>query len=144
MNKGFTLLEIVLVIGICVILLAVGLPMTFDLYYRASFESEYNLLTSALQQARSLAIINNNQANHGVYVGTNGYVVFQGASYAGRTVSQDRVYPRATQVTVSGATELVFTALSGSVASTSLSLTDGTRNRDLFVNSEGLIYEPSY
>lgn len=144
LSAGFTLFELLVVLGILTILLALGLPVTYDFYYRSIFESEYNLLFAALQQARGLSMVNHNESAHGVYTLSSDFVVFQGSSYAGRTVSQDRLFPRSASVAISGPAELVFSALDGATASSTYTLTQGTASRPIFVNSEGLVYEPNY
>lgn len=142
--SGLSLIEILIVLAIIMILLAAGVPVAYNFYYQAVFESEYNLLFSALQQARTLAMANRNESAHGLYIESETFIVFQGSSFAARTASQDREFPRATQVSITGGPEIVFSALSGETSSTTLSLSNGTQSRDVFVNTEGLVYEPNY
>ncbi|TSC81608.1 MAG: hypothetical protein G01um101419_788 [Parcubacteria group bacterium Gr01-1014_19] len=130
--------------GILVVLLGAGAPVAYNFYYQAQFESEYSLLFSILQQARNLAMINRNESAHGVYLESETFIVFQGSSFAARTASQDREFPRSTQVTISGPSEIVFAVLSGETASTTFSFSNSNYSRDIFVNTEGLIYEPNY
>ncbi len=141
---GLTLIEVLIVVGIIVVLLGAGAPVAYNFYYQAQFEAEYNLLFSILQQARNLAMANRNESAHGVYLESETFIVFQGSSFAARTASQDREFPRANSVTITGASEIVFTALGGETSSTTFSVSDSAHSRDLFVNSEGLIYEPNY
>ncbi|MDP1719361.1 MAG: prepilin-type N-terminal cleavage/methylation domain-containing protein [bacterium] len=143
-DQGFTLFELLVVLGIFTILLAIGLPVAYDFYYRSAFESEYNLLFAVLQQARGLSLVNHNESAHGVYVLPDSFVVFQGPSYAGRIAAQDHVFPRSTSVIISGPAELVFSALEGTTASSTYALTQETASRPIYVNSEGLVYEPNY
>lgn len=143
-NAGFTLIEALIVIGILAVLFSAGLPVGLNFYYDSQFESEYNTLTSMLQLARNLAMANYNQSNFGISINEENFIIFQGSSFAARTVSQDRSFPRATSITVTGPSELVFTQLSGLVASSTFNLSDGRLSRDIYLNSEGLVYEPSY
>ncbi|MDO8466754.1 MAG: hypothetical protein Q7S83_01285 [bacterium] len=144
LRAGFTIFESLIVISILVILFTSGLPVGLDFYYSSQFESEYNTLTSMFQLARNLAMANYNQSSFGISINSENFVIFQGASFAARTVSQDRSFPRAQSVTITGSNELVFTQLSGATASSTFNLSDGRLSRDLYVNSEGLVYEPSY
>lgn len=143
-HAGFTLFEALITVGILAILLAAGLPVGWNFYNSSQFESEYNTMTSMLQLARGLAMSNYNQSSFGLSINSENFVVFQGSSFAGRTASQDRSFPRADSVTITGSNEVVFTQLSGAVASTSFNLSDGRMSRDLYLNSEGLVYEPSH
>lgn len=134
-----------LVVGILAVIFSAGVPVTYNFYYQSQFESEYNLLYSILEQTRGLAMVNRNESDHGVFINSENFVIFQGASFAARTASQDRPFPRSGGIVITGPTEIVFSALSGAVASSTFNVTDnGLRSRDIFLNSEGLVYEPNY
>ena len=129
-----------MVVGILSVLLAVGAPVGLNFYLDYQLDSEARLLTSVLQYARNLALVNYNEADHGIYINSANLLLFQGSSYASRSVGDDRTFPRISEITVSGATELVFSGLSGQTASTTFSVTDGRKTRYVYVNSEGLVY----
>ncbi len=133
-----------MVVAILAIILASGLPTAFNFYLDYQFDSEYDVTVSALRLARNLSMVNYNESNHGVYVGDEEFIIFQGSSYAAREASADRSYPRASVITISGPSELVFSALSGQTASTTYVVSDGRKSRDVYVNTEGLVYEPNY
>ncbi len=144
-GKGITLIEVLLVIGILAVIFSAGAPVAYNFYYQSQFESEYSLLYSVLEQARGLAMINRNESDHGVYVNSENLVVFQGSSFAARNADQDRSFPRSEGITINGPAEVVFAALSGTTASSTYTVTDnGLRSRDVYLNSEGLVYEPNY
>lgn len=138
--NGFTLIELLIVMGVLALLAAVGVPIGLDFYLDYQLDSETSLLVSVLQQARNLAMINRNESNHGVYLASEDFIIFQGATFAGRVVAQDRFFPRAYSISVTSPTELVFAALSGQTASSTYSLSDGRKTRNVYVNEEGLIY----
>lgn len=138
-NQGFALIEILLAIGIFILLAAIVAPVGLDFYLNYQLVSETRLLTSVLSQARNLAMVNYNQSSHGVYIGSDNFVLFQGGSYASREVSQDRAFPRATAVGVTGPGELVFAALSGRTASTTLTMSDSRKTNIIYINEEGTI-----
>lgn len=137
-------MEMIMVVAIMAIMLAAGLPATFDFYLNYQFDSEYDTAVSAFRLARNLAMVNYNESDHGVYLADEEFIVFQGTTYATRDTSKDRSYPRASVITITGSSELVFTALSGQTASTTYAVSDGRKSRDIFINSEGLVYEPNY
>ena len=140
-SAAFTLIEVLVVIGILTIIFALVGPIAYNFYLDYQFDSEYNLLGALLRYSRNLSMVNHNESDHGFYVGVSDLVVFQGASYATRVVSQDKTFPRAAAVSVSGPTEVIFSALSGRTASTTYTVSDGRKNRDIYVNVEGLVYE---
>ena len=139
--RGFTVFEILIVMGIFTIMIGIAAPTGLGFYLNYQFDSESDLVTALLHQARNRAMVNYNETNHGMYVLTDQFVVFEGDSYAARVQANDKKYPRNTDVAVSGASEVVFTALSGATASTTFNLNDTRKSRDIFVNPEGLIYE---
>lgn len=134
------MIELLVVMGIFGILFSIGAPVGWDFYLNYQLDSETQLLTSVLQYARNLSLVNYNEADHGIYVSSANLVIFQGSSYAGRTASQDKTFPRVSAITISGATELVFSNLSGQTASTTFSITDGRKTKYVYVNPEGLVY----
>lgn len=142
-NFGFTIFEMLIVFGIFAILAVIGLPVGLNFYLSYQFDSEYELLISLLQNARNLSMVNHNESDHGLFFDTDEFIIFQGVSYVSRAVAEDRSFPRSAGISISGPSEIVFSALSGSAsASTTYALSDGTISRDLHVNSEGLVYEP--
>lgn len=136
------MIEMLMVIGILSFLLAISLPIGFNFYLDYQLDSEANLLDNTLREARNLAMINHHEADHGVYVASDELIVFQGSSYAARDGSQDRIFPRAAGIVISGPAETNFSALSGVTASSTFALTDPrSKTREIFVNPEGLVYE---
>ena len=133
-------MEVMLSVFILALIFAIGLPVVANFYRDYQFDSEYELLFSLLEQARNQAMVNYNEAVHGLSINSVNYVLFQGASFAARDATQDKSFPRNTAITISGPTELVFTALDGSVASSTLTLSHTQKSRDLYLNSEGLVY----
>jgi Tfp pilus assembly protein FimT len=136
---GFTLIEVILTAGIMAVLLAVGLPVSLDFYNQYQFDSELDTLISVLESARNLAMINYNESAHGVYIGANNFIIFQGPSFASRNPAQDKNFPRNSVISITGASEVVFSALSGQTASTTFTVANAQRSVNINVNSEGTI-----
>ena len=119
-------------------LIGLGLFMNLSFYKTYSFQSEENLVISMLLRARSGAINNINQAKHGIYMNSPGnYVLFQGDSYATRDISYDVIMPANSAMSHSGASEIVFSQLTGETTSASIVLTDSTHSATISINSEG-------
>lgn len=138
MNKqGLTLLEITIVLGILLLIFVMGTPVALDFYLNYQLSSEQRVLISVLKKARNSALVNYNESNHGVYLNNAAFTLFQGNNYLSREVSQDQNFPRAQAVSISGLAEFVFEALSGRTSSSTLTLTDGRKNKFIYVNEEG-------
>lgn len=141
-QSAFTLIEMLVAIAIMTIIFALVGPIAYNFYFDYQFDSDYGLLNSVLRYARNLSMVNHNEADHGLYITSSNFVVFQGASYAARDASQDKSFPRSASIVVAGPTELLFTALSGRTASSTYTVSFAGKSRDIYVNLEGLVYEP--
>lgn len=133
-------MEGLIAIAILVVILGAGAPVALNFYLDYQFDAEYELMFSLLQQSANLSLTNYHEASHGLYWNNQKFIVFEGNSFAVRTVAEDRIYPRSDSITITGAGELVFAALDGSAASTTYSLSDGRKTRYIYVNPEGLTY----
>ncbi len=139
-SEGFTILEVVLVIGLLAIIFAMGIPITFDFYVNYELGAERDNLISILQQARDLAMSGKGGVAHGVYLDTNGYVIFEGVSYASRSADYDQNFSIAELIQTTGPDEIVFEALSGRTSpSVSFSVTNGKQTFNIDVNAEGRV-----
>src|SRR5271154_5232788 len=99
-SSGFTLLEILVVMGILTVVAGFGLALSLDGYRDYLFRDERDTVIGALQKARSQAINNvclgsgcSDGVPHGVFLQNSQYTIFQGASYAGRNGSVDQILP---------------------------------------------------
>lgn len=150
-GAGFTLLEVLVVMGIMSILGGFALIVSLDVYRGFAFRTERDMLISVLHKARSQSMNNmclgtgcTDGKPHGVHVSTGAYIVFQGASYASRDVAVDEVVPAenaAARITPGSLSEVVFAQLSGSAAPVgSIGLTDSAGHiSTTTINSEGQI-----
>ena len=78
-SAGFTLLEGMIAMGLGVMLMGLGLVLSMDVWRGTSFHSEQDLLVSLLYKARSRAVSNIHEENHGLYIDevNKQYVVFE-------------------------------------------------------------------
>ena len=80
-NKGFSIIEIVVVLGIISLLLVAGLFISADSFESYYFISEEKLVSSLLRTARSRAVNNLSGTSHGLFIGESEFVLFQGESF---------------------------------------------------------------
>lgn len=117
-QAGFVFIELLVVIGIIVLLTSLSLFIDVNSYRGDAFRAEVRSLASALQRARADALNNIAEEKHGVAIhpdGFDGYVIFDGASYAERNSSRDVPIAASYRVTLSSSSpmEIVFEQLSG-------------------------------
>jgi prepilin-type N-terminal cleavage/methylation domain-containing protein len=154
-SKGFTLMEVLLVIGLITIVASFGLFVSMDSYNSSSFQNDRNLLVSTLMRARSESINNvclsttsspcTDGKPHGVHLDTSGglvtqYVLFQGTTY-NPTDPINEIIKTNHYLTISGTTDVYFTELSDSVTTpVTITLKDNsTSTSDINIGGEGQI-----
>lgn len=141
-KKGFTLTEILIVIGLVGIFAAFGMFVSMDFYRSFSFRAEQSIAVSILMKARSRALANVEESTHGVHFETDKYVLFQGTPYvAGHPNNEDiNIAPT---VSTSGLTEVTFDQLTGKATLTPggaiLTITSGAKSAVITINDEGRI-----
>ncbi|MDP3986531.1 MAG: prepilin-type N-terminal cleavage/methylation domain-containing protein [Candidatus Veblenbacteria bacterium] len=145
--KGFTLVELLVVISIFIIIASLSLYLGFDMYRGYAWHAEQTVLVSVLQKARGQAMANlclgsgcTNGRPHGVALLPDKYIIFQGASYATRDAGLDEVFEVSPIVGRSPSTaEVVFGRLGGESGGITITLTDPVRSGTISVNAEGRI-----
>ena len=138
-QKGFTILELMLVIGVLVIIVSLGFPIAFDFYKNYQLQAERDRFISLLETTRNSSMINLNQASHGVHWDNDNFITFEGSSFATRNQSQDQNFPRAKTISVAGPNEIIFNSLSGQADSSIFVFNNGVKSFNVYVNQEGQI-----
>lgn len=143
-RSGFTLVEILLVIGIFLLIAALSLGVGVDTARRATVASERTLLVELLERARSRAMNNIGETPHGVVVTTTDFVLFRGSVYSPSDTANE-LSPRASDMTVTGPTDPVlvrFAQLSGAVdagEAGDIVLSNGDQSLTVGINTAGRI-----
>lgn len=138
MKKGFTLIEIILIIGILSIIAAFSAPIALNIYDRQIVISTSEDVFSVLKKAQADAEYRRGGTSHGVrFLDDDTYVLFRGGSYDGRDSSYDEIYPlygltATTSNPVLSETEIVFATGTGAFsATTTLSLSNNGTTKDI-------------
>jgi prepilin-type N-terminal cleavage/methylation domain-containing protein len=106
--KGFTLLEILLVIGIISILLVFIVPVSLDFYKNQQLEVQTQSIIQTLRRAQSKAMAVELDSAFGFYITSQNYTLFRGNSYATRDAQYDEVFELPEIISIGGLTEIVF------------------------------------
>lgn len=125
MNRGFTLLEILIVMAIAMLLLALGLPVGVDTYKSYVRRNERDVIVSVLARARSRSINNMYELPHGVCFDGKSYVLFRGSYISGASTNES--VNANTNIPVSGLPScssgaIVFSQLSGTTTGATISV----------------------
>lgn len=140
--QGFTLVELLVVVGITTTLLGSALFMGIDSYKRYAFHAEQQVVVSVLEKARSRSLNNIQQSAHGVCFKGSHYVIFQDACVANGPANEyipanmfiarqshfDTLFPT-----------ILFGQVTATVSPTTIEIRDGIRVANIVINYEGTI-----
>jgi len=138
--KAFTLLEILLVIGIISALLVAIIPMGLDFYKNQELSTQIQFLIQTLRRAQSKAMSIELDSPFGVRVNTQNYVLFKGTSYLTRDTPYDEVFDLPQIINSSGLSEVVFSKLEGKPNVTgNITLSSNNKSRTININDFGTV-----
>ncbi len=138
--RGFTLIEIVIVVGILGLVLALGLFMSLDSYRGFLNRSEVSTVVSILLRARSHAVNNVYQAGWGVcYIAPN-YILYRGTACA-TGLTTNETLPANQGATIAGlaAPGVRFSALDGTTTAATITVVQNGKTSTITLNNEGRI-----
>jgi len=148
-RRGFTLIELILVVGVFSIVFSSGTIVFGSLIQRNSLNYHGNQLVQLLREARTNAIVQKRDSAWGLYfdhsASSHGYTLFKGESYAGRDLVFDLIVElpgviAISQLDLGGSDELVFSKSDGiPSASGTLSLMAENKIYSITVNNLGLV-----
>ncbi len=95
-DKGFTLIEVLVVLGISAILAGLGLVFTLDFYRSYAFNSERDLVVGLILKARARSMSNigaTSPTSYGVCIEDGNYILFSGTFNCNPANSTNEVYP---------------------------------------------------
>jgi prepilin-type N-terminal cleavage/methylation domain-containing protein len=81
MKKGFTVLEVMVVVALMAIMLMMPILYTQASQVRFDFNTQVSTLVSYLRLAQSDAAAGRNNRNHGVHLAADSYTVFSGNTF---------------------------------------------------------------
>lgn len=138
--KGFTLIEILLVLGLVSGLAALTMPIGLTFYRNQIVDENGRDIAAAIHRARSQAMSQKNDAPFGVALFPGSYVLFEGPSYASRNAANDEIFPLPGGLSLSGLTEIVYSKPGGTTtASGIITVSSASTNTTITVNQQGMI-----
>lgn len=147
-HRGFTVLEILIVLAITVLIGVVGFSTTGSIRTLATVDVVRNELLTNLRLAQLHALSGTRGTGAGIIIDATGFTLFHGDAYATRDMNTDRraLFPAGAGVTSTGfpnlgsGAEVQFRSGSGlPVVTGTITVTRGVSTRTIAVNGEGLI-----
>jgi prepilin-type N-terminal cleavage/methylation domain-containing protein len=112
-HQGFTLIEILLVVGLMTIIMGLTLPISASLIQQNNSENAQESFSTALRTAQTYSRNNHHDDNWSVKINTSEVVIFKGNDYINRDQSYDEKFPISQSVTKSGVTDISFEKSTG-------------------------------
>ena len=140
LSSGFSLLELLIVIGIFTILFSISTSVFNSFKIRSDLQVVTNSIVEALRSAQSGAQSGKSDSKWGVKVLSNQVVLFQGNTYATRNSSFDQSFSFPGGISASGLSEVIFEKISGITSNIGdINISNNDSQRVLSVNSKGSI-----
>ncbi len=125
-SNGFTLLELLLIVGIIVLMVALAIPVFRSFQETAGLNNTAEEIVNALRLSQNKTLASQAGSSWGVYFNDVGspqnYILFQGASFSSREPTSDKVYQLSKRIEfslvsiVGGGKEIVFNKVSGTTS----------------------------
>lgn len=139
-KKAYTLIELLVSIGLIGLIAGISLPIFSNFQYRNELDASVNITVRALKSAQTFAQSGLNDSVWGVRVNANTVTVFKGNTYSTRDVSFDNTYTFPLNLSTSGISEITYSKLYGIPSTTgSLNLFDNSNSRQISINAKGTV-----
>jgi len=112
--RGFTPIELFLVILIVLFIFALILPLSFDFYRSQQLQTHSQQILQTLRRAQLKAMAIESDSQFGVYITNDGYALLKGNSYATRDSQYDEIFDLPQIITIQNSPkEIVFSKFEG-------------------------------
>ena len=153
--KGFTIVELLVIVGILIILTAITIPNLRFFQKESDLNNATEEIINTLRLAQNKTLASEGASQYGVYFDAtstpNQYTLFKGRDFASRATSSDKIYKLPKTIKISeidlwGGEEAVFIRVSGGVSTTNqfgkvtLELKiDSSKTRTIYIESFGQV-----
>ena len=141
MDRGFTLVEVLLSVAILTLLMGISLPVYETFVRRNDLDISTQNIVSSLRRASTNARAVNGDSTWGVRIQSSGLTLYKGTSYVTRDATYDETTSIPSTIALSGISEVTFAKLSGAPTTTgAITLTSTTNDtRTMTVNAKGTV-----
>lgn len=139
--RGFTLLEVVLSLAVLSALAFAGFIFSRTIIIDADLDSSATGFVENARRAQMLSRGSDGDSTWGIHIQNGSMTLFKGANYGSRDSLYDEIIDIPTTITPSGATDVVFSKLTGFPASSGTLTLSGMQgmSRTITINEKGTI-----
>ncbi|HEX3568777.1 MAG TPA: type II secretion system protein [Candidatus Saccharimonadales bacterium] len=140
-EDGFTLIEMLLSVGIIALLAGLSLPIYFSSQTRNDTASTTETIADGLRRAEIDARAVHGDVQWGVNFQSTSATLFQGTSYATRATMYDEPLTIPSDITIGYSGDIVFAKLTG-LPTTTPSITITSKNNEtatITINTKGMV-----
>lgn len=140
-ERGFTLLEVLLVVAVMGIIAGFSLPIMASYLSSTNLRMTEQQFVQSLRRAQTYSVSNEYDEQWGVAVQSNQIVLFSGESYATRDTIKDETFEINGSITTSGTVEIVFDQYTGFVPSPTITqfVFGEDETKTITINQKGTI-----
>lgn len=139
-EQGFTLLELLLSVAIISLIAGFSLPVYRTLLSKNDLDISATVTASSLRRAQNLSQGVDGDITWGVKAQNGSIVIFKGTSFASRDTNFDETFDVPTSISVGGATEIIFSKLTGLPQTTgTFNLSTESDSRTVTINAKGMV-----
>jgi prepilin-type N-terminal cleavage/methylation domain-containing protein len=137
-NKGFTILETILVIALFSIILSISVPIYSLFQSKNDLNITKSIITNNLRRAQILSRNMASDTTWGVIINTSTVTIFQGTDYSSRIGLYDENYSFPEKISTSGTLEYVFNKFTGEPQTTgTIELILDNESQFITINEKG-------
>lgn len=134
-QKGFTLIELIIVLTISAILFSIVGSLSVAAFPRTQLSIESAVVTQMVRRAQSKSIVGAKDKTWGVKLTSSQLTVFAGNTYATRITALDQTHAVPNSISLSGLSEITFTARAGVPSQTgNIVLTQSSTGKTITLN----------
>ncbi len=146
MKRGFTLLEILIVVAILAVVATIGTGIYRNLAKRIEFDEAKAVFISDIKLARASAMSGESALPWGIHIENSTddtYAIFSGVSYASGTVDATTTLPIGvswTSPSEGSSTDILFSRITGTTTPATVTMTSEGVSQTITVTAVGHIY----
>ena len=139
-HAGFTLLELLLSVAVISALAGLSLPVYRTLLSKNDLDIAAVTIAQSARRAQVLSQAVDGAATWGIKVQSGSIVIFKGTSYSVRDANFDEIVDVPGNISVGGASEIVFAKFTGFPQTTgTMNISTESDSRSVTINEKGMV-----